>query len=171
MDRSVVERTTAYTGFRKLGEDARAVRVALWLAREYAEAVGNDPVSRGWLARAEGRCESACRCRTGLVGNLEAKALALLGLATIATGDVVDGMTRLDEAMVVCTGGEVDDPIVFGDVCCLVTRAAEEAGDASRLTRWNEIVLRSCSAPDTRRCSSSAAPVARRSFSRPARLP
>jgi len=33
------------------------------------------------------------------------------------------------------TGGEVTDPAVFGDVCCLVTRAAEDAGDVSRLMR------------------------------------
>jgi len=173
VDRSVAERTAAYTGFRQLGEDARAVRVALWLAREYAEAVGNEPVSRGWLARAEGLVSSLpagveqgwLAATRGLLRDdpgtarddaetaldvarvsddpdLEATALALLGLAKIAAGDVVDGMTRLDEAMVVCTAGEVDDPMVFGDVCCLVTRAAEEVGDTSRLTRWNEIVLR-----------------------------
>jgi DNA-binding NarL/FixJ family response regulator len=43
--------------------------------------------------------------------------------------------------MAAATGGEVTDPVVFGDVCCLVTRAAEDAGDVSRLMRWNEVVM------------------------------
>jgi DNA-binding CsgD family transcriptional regulator len=30
---------------------------------------------------------------------------------------------------------------VFGDVCCLVTRAAVEFGDATRLARWNEVLM------------------------------
>jgi hypothetical protein len=42
-------------------------------------------------------------------------------------------VVRLDEAMAAATGGEVTDAAVFGDVCCLVTRAAEDAGDVSRL--------------------------------------
>ncbi len=41
VDSAVAERTAAYTGFRRLGQDARAFRAAVWLAREYAEAVGN----------------------------------------------------------------------------------------------------------------------------------
>ncbi len=50
---AVVQRERAYAGFRRDGELARAARVALWLAREYALAFGNDAASRGWLARAE----------------------------------------------------------------------------------------------------------------------
>lgn len=73
--------------------------------------------------------------------DLEASAIALLGLALVDRGDVEAGLTRLDEAMAAATGGEVTDPAVFGDVCCLVTRAAEDAGDVSRLMRWNEIVM------------------------------
>jgi hypothetical protein len=44
---------TAVAGFRRDGELARAARVALWLAREYALAFGNDAAAQGWLARAE----------------------------------------------------------------------------------------------------------------------
>lgn len=61
--------------------------------------------------------------------DLEAIALALLGLGTIAAGDVPEGMTLVDEAMVVVTAGELHDKTVFGDVCCMVTRASEEACD------------------------------------------
>jgi hypothetical protein len=53
VDQAIAQRTAAYTGFRRLGEDARAFRTALWLAREYADAAANWPVSRGWLTRAE----------------------------------------------------------------------------------------------------------------------
>lgn len=173
VDKSVTERTAAYVGFRRQGQHEHAVRVALWLAREYSDSMGDSPVSRGWLARAEGlvsrlppgvehgwlaatrgllRVDPAAAepdartaldvARTTNDSDLEATALALLGLATIAAGRVVEGMTFLDEAMVVVTAGEVSDPMVFGDVCCLVTRAAEEAGDSSRLAHWDEIIMR-----------------------------
>lgn len=173
VDRAVAERTAAYAGFRRLGQDARACRSALWLAREYAESLGNESVSRGWLARAEGL---ASRLPDGVDGgwlavtrgllrtdpatargdartalevarscgdpDLEATALALLGLGTIAAGDVPEGMTLVDEAMVVVTAGELRDKVVFGDICCMVTRASEEACDTSRLGHWNKILLR-----------------------------
>jgi DNA-binding CsgD family transcriptional regulator len=173
VDSAVAERTAAYTGFRRLGQDARAFRAAVWLAREYAEAVGNEAVSRGWLARAEGlvsrlpdgveggwlavtrgllRADPAAArddARTALEvarssgdPDLEATALALLGLGTIAAGDVPAGMALVDEAMVVVTAGEVQDKTVFGDVCCMVTRASEEACDTSRLGQWNKVLLR-----------------------------
>jgi DNA-binding CsgD family transcriptional regulator len=51
--RAVVHRERAYAGFRRDGELARAARIALWLAREYALAFGNEAAAQGWLARAE----------------------------------------------------------------------------------------------------------------------
>lgn len=172
VDRAITEREAAYAAYRKRGDDARAASVALWLAREYPEAVGNEPVGRGWLARATGIVDglpdgpergwlaltrgrlnpdpsaaledagTAVRIgRATRAPDLEATGLALRGLAEIARGDVETGMSSLDEAMVAVTSGEVEDQAVFGDVCCLVTRAAEEAGDVSRLERWNEVVL------------------------------
>ena len=171
VDGSIAHRERAYTLFRKRGEVEKAIRVALWLAREYAEAVGNDPASSGWLARAQGLVQDQPGSERGWFAvtrgrlavdpasavsdaeaaveaarasrdpDLEATALALLGLARVAGGEVDRGMVHLDEAMVVVTGGEVEDPLVFGDVCCLVTRAIEEAGDISRLQRWNEVVM------------------------------
>jgi DNA-binding NarL/FixJ family response regulator len=173
VDRAIAERTAAYTGFRRLGEDALAFRAAIWLAREFSEAVGNESVSRGWLARAEGLAAKLppgvergwLAVTRGLLGvdpaaarddaqaaldvarssadpDLEAMALALLGLGTIAAGNVPDGMTLLDEAMVVVTASELQDAMVFGDVCCMVTRASEEACDTSRLSQWNKTVMR-----------------------------
>ncbi len=172
VDAAIAHRERAYAAFRKRGDLARAVRIALWLATEYLEAVGNEPASRGWLARAErmledrpegsvhgwfaltsgrlrrdpaeARAEAEAAVQVGREhgdADLEATGLAFLGLALVDSGEVVTGMTKLDEAMAAATGGEVSDPGVFGDICCLVTRAAEDAGDVSRLMRWNEVVM------------------------------
>jgi DNA-binding NarL/FixJ family response regulator len=172
VDAAIAHREQAYAAFRARGELADAFRIALWLATEYREAVGNEPASRGWLARAEGLVSelpdgahagwlalTRGRLRPNpadavedaeaaiAVGrerrdpDLEASGIALLGLALVDGGDVEVGLTRLDEAMAAATGGEVADPAVFGDVCCLVTRAAEDAGEMSRLMKWNEVVM------------------------------
>ncbi len=172
VDAAIAHREQAYATFRERGDLAAALRIALWLATEYLEAVGNEPASRGWLARAEGLlpelpdgphtgwfaltrgrlrpdpadavddAEAAIAMgRERRDPDLEASGIALLGLALVDRGDVEQGLARLDEAMAAATGGEVADPAVFGDVCCLVTRAAEDAGDVSRLMRWNEVVM------------------------------
>ncbi len=171
IDGAIERRERAYLAFRKRGDLAIAARTALWLAREYAEAVGNEPASNGWLARAEGllrdlpagpehgwfeftlgdraidpasmRAHADAAVEAGRrfgEPDLEASALALLGRALILHGDLEAGMARLDEAMVAATSGEVDDPMAFGDICCLVTLACEEFGDFSRLERWNQVV-------------------------------
>jgi DNA-binding NarL/FixJ family response regulator len=171
VDGAIAERERAYAAFRKRGEKARAARIALWLAREHLEAIGNEPASNGWVARAEGllrdeepgpehgwleltrgsrvadagamrgRAEAALQiARRADDVDLEASALALLGRALLLGGEVEAGVTALDEAMTATTSGEVSDPLVFGDVCCVVTLACEEAGELERLMRWNEIV-------------------------------
>lgn len=171
VDAAIEHRERAYVAYRRSGNTSRAATTALWLAREYSEAVGNEPASNGWLARAEGllrnappgaehgwlaftkgdrafdpeamRREADLAVASGRAfedSDLEASALALLGRAMILQGDVEAGMTHLDEAMVAVTSGEVDDPIAFGNVCCLVTMAWEEFGDMSRLDRWNQVV-------------------------------
>jgi ATP/maltotriose-dependent transcriptional regulator MalT len=50
---AIVNRERAYAGFRRDGDLARAARIALWLAREYAVVFDNDAAARGWFARAE----------------------------------------------------------------------------------------------------------------------
>jgi DNA-binding CsgD family transcriptional regulator len=45
-------REQGFRSRREAGDQAGAVRVAAWLAREYAAGLGNLPVARGWLARA-----------------------------------------------------------------------------------------------------------------------
>jgi ATP/maltotriose-dependent transcriptional regulator MalT len=171
VDRAIEYRERAYTAFRRRGDAARAATVGLWLAREYLEAVGNEPASNGWVARAEGlirdlpqgpehgwleltrggrvmtaaamhrHAEAALRvARRFAAVDLEASGLALLGRALLLDGDIESGVAALDEAMTAITSGEVSDPLVFGDVCCVVTLACEESGELERLMRWNEVV-------------------------------
>jgi DNA-binding NarL/FixJ family response regulator len=171
VDGAIEQRERAYASLRKAGEREAAARIALWLAREYLEAVGNEPASNGWVARAEGllteveggtghgwlelaRADRALdpdRMRTHADAalsvarrerdpELEASSLAVLGRARLLAGEFDAGIVALDEAMTIVTAGETTDPVVFGDVCCVVTLAAEEAGELGRLMKWNEVV-------------------------------
>ena len=171
VDGAIEHRERAYTGRRANGDADEAAMIALWLAREYLEAIGNEPASNGWLARAEGlvrerpdgpsqgwleltrggrafdpdemrsRAESALgHARRRSDPTLEASALALLGRARLLAGEFDAGVAALDEAMVAITSGEAADPVVFGDVCCVVTLACEESGELERLMRWNDVV-------------------------------
>jgi DNA-binding CsgD family transcriptional regulator len=173
VDRAIEYRERAYTAVRRRGDAGRAATIALWLAREYLEAVGNEPASNGWVARAEGlvrereqgpehgwleltrgsretspaamqrHADAALQvARRFDAAGLEASALALLGRARFLHGDISSGVASLDEAMTAITSGEVVDPLVFGDVCCVVTLACEEAGELERLMRWNEVIER-----------------------------
>jgi len=172
LEAALDHRERAYLAFRRAGEAARAARIALWLSREYLEAVGNEPASNGWVARARGllgdlepgpehgwleltlgdravepqtirtHAEAALQMSVRFAdADLEASALALAGRAAVLDGDLDNGMTALDEAMTAATSGEVEDPLAFGDICCIVTRACEEAGEMGRLMRWNEVVM------------------------------
>jgi ATP/maltotriose-dependent transcriptional regulator MalT len=168
---AIEHRERAYAVLRKTGESAAAARIALWLAREYLEAVGNQPASNGWIARAEGllrdtapgsehgwlaltrgglavdpgtmlaHAESALEtARARDDADLEASALALVGRARLLAGEFEPGIAALDEAMTTITSGEASDPVVFGDVCCVVTLACEESGELERLMRWQEVL-------------------------------
>ncbi len=171
VDGAIEYRERAYASLRKAGDLAAAARIALWLAREYLEAVGNQPASNGWIARAEGllrdtppgpehgwleltrgglaidpgtmltHAGSALEtARKGGHAELEASALALVGRARLLAGEFEAGIAALDEAMTTITSGEASDPVVFGDVCCVVTLACEESGELERLMRWQEVL-------------------------------
>jgi DNA-binding CsgD family transcriptional regulator len=172
LDGAIDHRERAYVAYRRGGDHAHAARIALWLSREYLEAVGNEPASNGWIARARGLLTSdrstpergwleiALGDRAGdpaTIRNhgeaalalaraldetdLEATALAMLGRAAVLDGDLERGLTALDEAMTAATSGEIEDPLVFGDIGCIVTKACEEAGELGRLMRWNEVIV------------------------------
>jgi DNA-binding CsgD family transcriptional regulator/AraC-like DNA-binding protein len=171
VDGAVHHRAAAYAAFRRRGELARAARIALWLAREHLEALGNRPASDGWLARAEGLLREIrddvahgwfALARAGRVEehgemrrlaaealesgrrlrdpDLEVAALARLGYAEVAAGEVASGTAQLDEAMAAATGGEVAGLETIGDVICTAIAAFELAADWTRIERWGQRV-------------------------------
>ncbi|HYZ12468.1 MAG TPA: LuxR C-terminal-related transcriptional regulator [Actinomycetota bacterium] len=162
----------AYAAFRAAGDETSAARSARWLAREHAAAFGNAAASSGWYARAEGligaaddpergwlalaRAERAsgpdeiarnaadalASARSQRDSDLEAAALVRLGYADVASGDVVAGMAKIDEAMAAATGGDVRGLETIGDVICVGISACEHAADWQRIEQWGQVVER-----------------------------
>ena len=109
-------------------------------------------IEQGWLAltRAERattpeRIAVAARealdiARAHADADLEAEALARVGYAEVAAGDVVQGTSKLDEAMASVTGGEVDRLETIGDVTCTAIAAFELAADWQRIERWGQVI-------------------------------
>lgn len=54
---AIAERTHAYAGFRRAGDERAAAHVALWIAHEYELGLGNRTAAGGWLTRAAGLLE------------------------------------------------------------------------------------------------------------------
>jgi DNA-binding CsgD family transcriptional regulator len=52
--RAIAERTHAYAGYRRGGDERAAAHVALWIAHEYEAGIGNSAAAGGWLTRAAG---------------------------------------------------------------------------------------------------------------------
>lgn len=80
--------------------------------------------------------------------NLEAKALADLGLAQVSLGMVEEGTVRLDEAMAIVSSGEVSVFAASQVVCCTLS-ACERCGDLGRAEKWMRVLERASAArPD-----------------------
>jgi DNA-binding NarL/FixJ family response regulator len=80
--------------------------------------------------------------------NLEAKALADLGLAQVSLGLVEEGTARLDEAMAIVSSGEVSVFAASQVVCCTLS-ACERCGDLGRAEKWMRVLERASTArPD-----------------------
>jgi hypothetical protein len=71
--------------------------------------------------------------------DLELRALAELGRAEVASGEVDRGLGRLDEAMAAATGGEPATLETFADVCCTLMLACDLAGDLERPQQWSQV--------------------------------
>ena len=168
-DGAIEHRERAFTLYKASGNARRAGAIAVWLAREHLSVYGNDAVANGWLARAErlvsdggperGWLELARgrrsqdpgeRSRRGALAlglartagddDLEVAALAELGLSAVETGNVEEGLDRLDEAMAAATNGEAGMLETLAEACCSLVSACELAGDAGRLEQWARIV-------------------------------
>ena len=74
--------------------------------------------------------------------DLEIEALALLGEALVVRGRIVEGMRRLDEAMVAVTAGRVRDHFALGEIYCRLLSACEAALDVRRASDWLSMVDR-----------------------------
>jgi DNA-binding CsgD family transcriptional regulator len=167
---AVAHRERAYAGFRRQGELARAARLALWLAREYALVWRNEPAANGWTARAErlladgapGAEEgwlALARSERATDGS-ESAGLAAAALETaLRAGDTdleVRALAQLGSAEV--SLGQVDQGLArfdeamaaatageptletFADVCCGLMLACDLAGDEERPKQWSRVV-------------------------------
>jgi DNA-binding CsgD family transcriptional regulator len=126
-----------------------------WLARARRLLEGAGPTrERGWLALREAsfalpgnarfareRCAEAKALGQALADvDIEMTATALDGLARVSQGDVIEGMTALDEATTAATAGEMRDPMAIGFSCCYLIFACERVRDFERAGQWCERV-------------------------------
>ncbi len=107
---------------------------------------------QGWLdlARSEGvrDLETAAHLAASALrvaldtsdADLELRALAQLGFIEVSLGRVDEGLAHLDEAMSAATSGEPAALETFADVCCLLMRACERAGDVERPRQWSSVL-------------------------------
>ena len=81
-------------------------------------------------------------------GDLVAIARHGRGRSLIRMGDIAEGVSLLDEAMVAVEMGEVS-PLVAGDVCCSVIAGCLEVWDLGRARQWTAQMTHWCEAqPD-----------------------
>lgn len=124
-----------------------------WLARAETLAMrAGDSSVPGWisLARAEATSdatEAIARSRSALElarryddPDLEIVSLARLGLLQVASGEVDDGITHLDEAMAAVSAGEAQDLQSVGTAFCALMETAEMLGDNSRFAQWTSAI-------------------------------
>lgn len=138
--------------FGGLGHEA-AGRGWLGRAKRLVDEVGHC-VERGYLELALIACN--VRSASGLEASaalalelavefddsaLEARALADSGLALVTQGRIAEGFSRLDEAMVPITTGELADQAMAGMVFCAMLSACDRAGDLGRAEEWSRLCL------------------------------
>ncbi|MET0838966.1 MAG: LuxR C-terminal-related transcriptional regulator [Marmoricola sp.] len=69
--------------------------------------------------------------------------LSASGRIAIYSGRAVEGLARLDEAMVAVAAGEVS-PDVFGNVYCIAIEGCQEIGALDRVGEWTSALHRWC---------------------------
>ena len=66
----------------------------------------------------------------------ELLAQAYLGNVQVSLGEIREGVTLLDEAMALCTAGEVEELWIVGLVYCAMLAACERVSDFARAEQW-----------------------------------
>lgn len=121
-----------------------------WLARALSLVEAEEPcVEQGWALLALVGCSVADTERLLVNANraldiarrfkdadLECKALADSGLALVSLARTAEGMTRLDQAMVMLRSRECPSPITGAHVVCDLLSACERAADLHRAESW-----------------------------------
>ena len=121
---------------RRLLEDQETGAAHGWLAVEDAKRASSRPDEQERHARA-----AAAIARQVADADLEAAALAQLGLARVDAGEIGAGMTLLDEAMAIAVGGEASDPLAIGDTCCTTLVACDRLADFEHAADWCRTVV------------------------------
>jgi DNA-binding NarL/FixJ family response regulator len=85
----------------------------------------------------------AARRMRALAGRIDEPGLGLLGVncegrALIRAGQVLDGLTLLDEAMLAALDGRLG-PFTAGTLYCHTIAACHEVADLRRMTRWTDL--------------------------------
>jgi DNA-binding CsgD family transcriptional regulator len=66
----------------------------------------------------------------------ELLAQAYLGLVRVSLGEIREGLKLLDQAMALCSAGEVEDLWIVGLVYCAMLAACERVSDFARAEQW-----------------------------------
>jgi DNA-binding CsgD family transcriptional regulator len=167
---AIAKRERAYAGYRKAGDAERAASIAMWLAREYAAAWGNEAAANGWLARAERILEELEPCvergwleltraeRASSPAEREQRSreahaagqhfadadLELRALSVLGLAEVELG--RVDDGL-----GRLDEAMAgasggeaafetLADVSCRLLLACELAADEARARQWMRVI-------------------------------
>jgi len=132
-----------------------------WLARARDLLQDHEPIpEHGWLhvvagdlaLMVDGDATEARRCagEAAAVGRALGKsdllmvARALEGVSLVRSGQVAEGMPRLDEVATAALHGEVADPFAIGICCCYLMIACEHARDLERAAQWCEEIRSFC---------------------------
>jgi len=84
----------------------------------------------------EGSAQAIALARAVGAVDVEMLALALNGLALVSTGEIEQGMRRLDAAAAAAVGGEMTDADSIETVCCHMIDACKLVRDLERATEW-----------------------------------
>ena len=132
-----------------------------WLANgeRLLDEVGGDVVERGYMLVGRmfervgvGDLEGAAPLPSQIIdcsrrhgdANLLTMGLNQQGRVLTVFGQVAEGLRLLDEAMAGVVSGEVDDPLIAGEVYCSMIEACQWVGDWGRAAQWTSALSNWC---------------------------